>query len=296
MQFSSLHTHTLFCDGRDDVETMCRAAFAKGLVSVGFSAHGPVYRKTGIKTDWNLDDDRVGEYLDEVRAARLRWKGKIAVYLGLEVDYIKGMCSAMDRDIRALGLDFIIGSAHFLVPENGARPFTIDGPAEELEAGIRDGFGGDGEALMNAYWDALAEMIALGGFDILGHADLVKKNNRGGRLFSMESESWTRRLRETARAAGESGCVVEINTGQINRRHSAETSPSLSFMRLLRERNVPVVITADAHCADDLDGNYATACRVLEEAGYTSHALFEGREAGIPLWRSEKLNEENCGG
>jgi histidinol-phosphatase (PHP family) len=53
--FSSLHTHTVFCDGKDDVETMCRTAFEKGLAAIGFSAHAPI-GKTGIETDWNMKD------------------------------------------------------------------------------------------------------------------------------------------------------------------------------------------------------------------------------------------------
>ena len=290
MEFSSLHTHTLFCDGRNDVETMCRTAFEKGLVSIGFSAHGPIYKKTGIKTKWHLSDERLEDYMNEVRAARRRWEGKLAVFLGLELDYIKGLRSARDQDICSLELDYIIGSVHYILPENGAQPFTIDSPPEEVERGIKDGFGGDGEAMMHAYWDAVAQMIALGGFDILGHADLIKKNNRNNRLFKMESGAWLKRITETADAAGRSGCVTECNMGLVNRGYSAETSPSLTFLRLLRERNVPIIITADAHKAENLDGCYETAVRTLIQAGYEEHVLFEGRDSGKARWRREKIN------
>jgi histidinol-phosphatase (PHP family) len=288
MSLSSLHTHTLFCDGRDDVETMCGAAFEKGLRAIGFSAHAPIAKKTGIKTDWHLRDERVNEYLAEVRAARRRWEGKLAVYLGLELDYIKGLRSARDPDIRALGLDYIIGSVHYLVP-SAVKPFTVDGPPAELEQGIREGFGGDGEAMMRAYWDAAAEMTALGGFDILGHVDLVKKNNQDNRWFDMESEAYRQRAAEIARLAARAGLVVEVNTGGINRNKTSDTYPSLPLLRLFREQQVPALITADAHCARDLDGHYAAARQTLLEAGYTEHALFEGRENGKARWRVERL-------
>jgi histidinol-phosphatase (PHP family) len=245
-----------------------------------------------MKTDWHMDDALLDQYLDEVCTARDSWKGKLTVFLGLELDYIKGLCSAADKDIHRLELDYTIGSVHYIFPKNGAAPFTVDGPPEELETGIRDGFGGDGQAMMHAYWDALAEMIALGGFDILGHADIIKKNNRDNRLFDMQSEEWLRRMEETACAAGKSGCVAELNTGMINRGRSAETSPSLIFLRLLRERNVPIIITADAHRAADLDGNYETAVQTLTQAGYEDHVLFEGRDSGRALWRREKINDQ----
>jgi histidinol-phosphatase (PHP family) len=287
-RLSSMHTHTLLCDGRDDVETMCRIAQAKGLSAVGFSAHGPVFKKTGLKTDWHLPDEQLDTYIAEVLAARQRWQGKLAVYVGLELDYIKGLRSALDSDIGALNLDYIIGSVHYVVPQNGAGPFTVDGPPDEFEKGIREGFGGDMEALLHSYWDAMAEMIALGGFDILGHADIVKVNIRDQSRFSVESE--TCRHAEIALAAARAGLVVEVNTGGLNRGRTQDTYPSLPFLRLFREQGVPAMITADAHCAADLDGHYGIAMRTLLAAGYTEHVLFEGRDNGKAVWRREKLS------
>ena len=279
-QFSSLHTHTIFCDGNDDVETMCRAAFEKGLTAIGFSSHAPI-GKTGLKSTWHIKDDRLNEYIDEVNAARRRWEGKIAVYLGMEVDYIKGLRSAMDSDIKGLGLDYIIGSVHYLVPLRGG-PFTVDA-AEGLEKGIAESYGGDGEAMMNAYWNTVAEMIALGGFDIIGHMDLVKKNNRTGNLFNLGS-AYLQRAEEIVSAASASDLIAEVNTGGLNRGWTAETCPSPAILRLLRQYNVPVIITADAHKAADMGGNYQTACQVLLDAGYTDHVLFEGKKDGKPVW------------
>ena len=284
--FSCLHTHTVFCDGKDDVETVCRAAFEKGLVAVGFSSHAPV-DTTGLVTGWHMKSARLAEYIDEVHAARRRWEGKIAVYLGLELDYIRGLRSPADRDIQDLHLDYAIGSVHYLVPPRGA-PFTVDGPAEELEQGIAEGYGGDGEAMMNAYWDAVGEMAALGGFDIIGHFDLVKKNNGAGLWFSMGSH-YMRRVEGIAASLGSSGLVVEVNTGGLTRDYITETYPSLPILRLLRRYTVPVMINADAHRAADLDSHYEKARQTMLEAGYQSHVVFEGRADGKPIWREYPL-------
>jgi histidinol-phosphatase (PHP family) len=286
MRFSSLHTHTVFCDGRDDVETMCRAAWEKGLVSIGFSGHAPIAKKTGMTTDWHIREDRLEAYLDEVRSARRRWESRLPVYLGLEVDFIDGLIGP--ADYRGLGLDYIIGSVHYVVPPKG-RPFTVDGRPEELEKGIREGFGGDGEALMECYWDTVVNMISAGGFDILGHVDLVKKNNGDGLWFSPEGEAWRRKAAETAGAAKNTGTriVLEINTGGINRKKISETYPSIPLLRLFREKGVPVTITADAHRAGDLDGNYQAALKALTASGYTEALLFEGRKDGKALWSAE---------
>jgi len=285
--FSSMHTHTLFCDGNDDVETMCRAAYEKKMRAIGFSAHAPITKKTGFKSDWNLSDDRVDQYVSEILDAKRRWRGKIQVFLGLEVDYIKGLRSAIDSDIKAINPDYLIGSVHFIIPANGAQPFTVDGPPEEFFNGLKEGFGGDAQALMNSYYDATAEMIAIGGFEILGHADLIKKNCYGKNYWPQESE--TCRQREIARAAAETGITVEVNTGGINRGKINDVYPSNSFLRFLREYNVPVTITADAHCADDINGNYDKAVNALICADIKEHVIFLGKDNKKAVWKNEKI-------
>jgi len=295
--FSSLHTHTIFCDGKDDVETMCRAAYEKGLASIGFSSHAPV-GKTGLKTFWHMKDEKLGEYIDEVKTARIRWEGKLPVYLGLEIDYIKGLRSPLDKDIKDLNLDYTIGAVHYLTPPHGEL-FTVDGPLEELEKGILDGFGGDGESMLNSYLNNVMEMVTLGGFDIVAHLDLVRKNysskgssvfrERQGRWFEMENEDYMRRVEEIVRAISSAGLVVEANTGGFNRGYITDTYPSLAVLRLLHRYNVPVMISADAHNPNDLDGHYREARQILLDAGYTSHVLFEGRKNGKPIWIERPL-------
>jgi histidinol-phosphatase (PHP family) len=296
-KFSSIHTHTIFCDGKDDVETMCRAAYEKGLVSVGFSSHAPV-GKTGLKTFWHMKDEKLGEYINEVKAARLRWEGKLSVYLGLEVDYIKGLRSPSDKDIKDLNLDYAIGAVHYLTPPHGDL-FTIDGHLEELENGILDGFDGDGESMLSAYLHNVMEMVTLGGFDIVAHLDLVRKNysskgsstfrERQGRWFEMENADYMSRMEEIVRAISSASLVVEANTGGINRGYITDTYPSLAVLRLLHRYNVPVMISADAHRADNLDGHYREAVQILLDAGYTSHVLFEGRKNGKPIWTERPI-------
>jgi histidinol-phosphatase (PHP family) len=288
MAYSCLHTHTVFCDGSDDVETFCQRAWEKGFCSLGFSAHAPVGKKTGLKSDWNLPEDRLEAYLDAVREARRRWEGKLPIYLGLEVDYIGGLMGPADKDYR--DLDYVIGSVHYLIPPRG-EPFTVDGSREELERGLREGFGGDGEALMLAYWDAEASMITAGGFDILGHADLIKKNNAPHRFFDPTGPGYRRRTEEIAALAGkaQSGFVVEVNTGGMNRGKVSETYPSLPMLAAFREHRVPAIVTADAHAAKDLDGHYSEALEVMRNAGYTAQVFFEGKKAGRPQWRQEAV-------
>jgi histidinol-phosphatase (PHP family) len=288
MYSSCLHTHTNFCDGKGDVEAFCRTAWEKGLSAIGFSAHAPLAKKTGLKTDWHLSDERLGEYIDTVNAARRRWAGRLPVYLGLEIDYIKGLISPADRDYRSLGLDYIIGSVHYIFPPEGSEPFTVDGPVEEFARDAARYFSGDGETLAETYWDAVEEMISAGGFDILGHLDIICKNNTKGEYFDARGDRYCKRTRKIAPLAAHSGAVIEINTGGLNRGKTTEPYPSLDLVRLLRECQARVTITADAHDPAHLGGHYDTAREILLQAGYTETAEFEG--PGKP-WKKITLTE-----
>jgi histidinol-phosphatase (PHP family) len=287
--FSSMHTHTKFCDGKDDIETMCSAAYEKSLFAIGFSAHAPIDKQLGWETDWNMKSSLADEYAAQVLSAKERWRGKLNVFLGLEVDYIKGKRSPLDSDIINLNLDYIIGSVHYLFPENGAQAFTVDGSQEEFEKGLNEGFGDNAQRLMHSYYDAVAEMIQTGGFDIIGHADLIKKNTFGKNLWRKEAEA--ERQKEIAQMAAKAGLIFEVNTGGINRNKIQETYPSLSFLKIIKKFKVPVIITADAHCAKDLNGNYDIALRTLESAGIKEHLLLKEKTNKKTVWQKEKINK-----
>jgi len=292
-KFCSLHTHTNFCDGKDDVETMCRAAYEQKMDSIGFSAHAPIEKQIGCKSDWNLKEDRVGEYVKEVLAAKERWQGKLKVFLGYEVDYIKGRRSPLDNDITELNLDYIIGSVHYLFPEDytakpsNVRFFTVDGPKEEFEEGIDRGFNGNAKALMHSYYDAQLEMIKMGGFDILGHPDLLKKNCNGKNYWAEEEELM--RQKEIAIAVSKTNIIIEVNTGGINRNKIQDLYPSLSFLRIISELNIPVIITADAHKAEHISGNYNIALNTIKSANIKKHFVISEKNNNQIIWHKEEI-------
>jgi histidinol-phosphatase (PHP family) len=286
MYASCLHTHTELCDGKGDVESFCRTACAKGFAAIGFSAHAPLTKKTGLQTGWHLRDEDLGLYIDTVNAARQRWEGKLRVFLGLEIDYIKGLTGPADQEFRDLGLDYCIGSVHYIFPRNGGEPFTVDDDAGEFERHMQQHFPGDGDGMADAYWDAVEEMLSLGGFDILGHLDLVMKNNQNGEYFDPRGERYRRRIARIAPLAARSGVVVELNTGGLNRGSVREPYPALELLRLLRQEGAPVTITADAHEPAHLGGHYGLAKRLLAQAGYTETVEFEGKGIG---WKALAL-------
>ena len=302
-EFSCLHTHTIFCDGKTDVETMCKEAYSRGFVSLGFSSHAPITKKTGIETSWHMKDNKLNEYIDTIEKAKKQWNGKLSIYTGLEADYINGYCSPADADIQMLPLDFIIGSVHYLISPKSGEPFNIDEYPDGFINVLKE-FDHDGKALCEMYYNTYNSMVKDRGCDILGHLDLIKKNNGRYRFFSPE-ESWYKKcLAETAdliacsRAAAVNSSitagsshapVVEVNTGAMIRGYTTEPYPSPDMLALLAERDIPLVLNADAHSPDHLGGSYIAACYFMQKAGYSGMVLFLGRQNGKALWQESLL-------
>ena len=206
------HTHTTWCDGRDTPEEMVQAALARGFAEIGFSSHA----RLPDVVEGNLTPERAVQYAREIRALAARYADRIRVRLGVEADYIPGD-TAPDRARYAhLGLDYLIGSIHWVVAPDGAH-VPVDHTPELLMAGIRDHFGGDVAQCLRAYFAQNRAMAATCDFDVIGHPDLVRKFNGRLRYFDETAPWYLDELRRTADAFAASGKVVEVNTGGISR-------------------------------------------------------------------------------
>lgn len=284
MTLSCLHTHSNFCDGQDDIDSICKSAYDKGFSSLGFSSHAPLPKELGIESDWHIKNDKLSCYAEKVQKVKREWEGRLKIYLGLEIDYFEGISGPIDARFEKIGLDYCIGSVHYVFPPNGTKPFTVDGPFEEAAEGIKEGFGGDAEAYVRAYWQAVRGMIDQGGFDILGHIDLIKKNNQSEELFSSSGKEYTSGAEQTLDKLIDTSIVVEVNTGGLIRGKTKDCYPSLHILKMMKTRQIPVTVTADAHRAEDIGGYYETAVKTLQEAGYTSIQFFEEKSGKEARW------------
>jgi histidinol-phosphatase (PHP family) len=258
------HTHTYHCDGHGEPNEYAEAALRKGMPRLGFSGHNVV----PFPTDWTMPAARLESYLREVREVKERYSGRLEVFLGIEADFIPGMISPVHRDIRGLGLDFVIGSVHFIGPSDGDHAWTVDGPLEEMEDAVQHGFGGDARGLVERYYRLLASMAETAAPDIVAHFDVVKKNNRDGQFFS-EDDAWYRAAVKLALdSVRESGCVMEINTGGVVRGTSGSFYPSPWILREACRMDIPVMVNADAHRPEQIDGKFPEAVQLLRGAGY----------------------------
>jgi histidinol-phosphatase (PHP family) len=154
---------------------------------------------------------------------------------------------------------------------------------EELDSLVQD-YGGSFRPLAEEYYRRIGLMAELGGFDILGHFDLLRKHNGRGEYFS-EQESWYRRLvAETLEQVAASGVIVEVNTGAMARGYTAEPYPSLWILELCADLGIPVTINADAHKPHWVDYAFSEARQHALQAGYSAIRVLRGGR-----WKEEQL-------
>jgi len=276
---TNYHTHSEYCDGTGTAAVMAEAARKAGFSILGFSSHAPL----PFHTEWNMDIEALPSYLQTIRSLAASHAPAMRVLTGLEIDYIEGYCGPADGRFKAAGLDYSIGSVHYVMPKGAPRPsatsfdpkgeptfgFGVDESEAEFTVHFETYYHGDGESMMRDYWTAVTACIRDGGFDILGHIDLVRKNNRNQSLFREDSEAYRAAAMVAVDALKGTGIIVEINTGGMARGKTDSPYPALWILKELKARGVAVCINADAHAPEHLLAHRDTALRLAKDAGYS---------------------------
>lgn len=262
----SYHTHTEFCDGKAKASTMAQAAFEAGYSILGFSSHAPL----PFDTTWNLKWPRLDDYATTVRALASRWEPEgMTILLGLEIDYIRDIVSPQDSAYDRISPDFRLGSVHFITGL-AEDEFTVDESEKAFGRHIATAVGGDSSIVWKQYYANMIAMIEKGGFDIIGHFDLVKKNNAKGKWFDEESGDYLDAAFAAVDRAAELGCIAEINTGGLARGKTDSTYPSATILKRMRESGLRVTIGDDAHAPAHLGAYQGKAIEAAKGAGYQS--------------------------
>ena len=262
MQLFNLHTHSNFSDGKASAEEVVTEAIKQGLKVLGFSDHSPV----PFENNFAIKSDEIGNYISTIKSLKEKYKNEIDIICSMEMDFIPGIVKDFRKTKMELGLDYLIGSVH-LVGNNTEKLWFIDGSkVETYDEGLNNYFNGDIKKGVKAFFYQYNEMIETEEFDIVGHFDKIKMHNRG-RYFS-EDDKWYRDyLMETLTLIKEKSLIVEINTRGIYKKRSEDFYPSTWLFPIMKEMKIPVVISSDAHKAEELTLCFKEAEEALKNAG-----------------------------
>ena len=112
------HMHTPLCKhAAGPMEAYVERGIELGLQEIGFADHNPL--PGGRSANVRMAEAELDYYVERVTELRFRYRGKIDVMLGLEIDYIQGLEDYVAEQIAAHPWDYVIGSIHFL--DNACR-------------------------------------------------------------------------------------------------------------------------------------------------------------------------------
>lgn len=277
----NLHTHSNFCDGAENPVDYVVTAIEKGFHTLGFSSHAPVPFTNNFAIK---NEARLREYCATIRNLKEEYKGRISIYLGLELDYIEAVTGDFKTIQEKCGLDYTIGSVHLVRNGNDDRLWFIDGSkVESYDDGLNKVFLGDVKHAVSTYYEQVNRMLLTQKPDILGHFDKIKMHNKD--RYFREDEQWYKDLvMDLLDTIVKIGVIPEVNTRGIYKKRSSDLYPGVWILKEMKKKNIPVILSTDAHHPSEIDGYYDEAMKILTEIGFRSLVCYDnGSWLDLPL-------------
>jgi histidinol-phosphatase (PHP family) len=249
-----LHNHTSLCNHAEgSVEEYIEQAIKNKTQYFGFSDHAPME----FDPKYRMSFSQMSSYEKEILDAQKKYKDKIKILLGYEVDYLDGY---MDKMVLDADVDYLIGSVHFIDKWGFDNPEFI-GKYEEMDI----------DEIWQKYFDSIEAMANAKLFDIVGHIDLIK-------VFKFLPEKPILSIAKNAlEAIKEADMVIELNAAGY-RKPIAEAYPSVDIIQQMAKLEIPITFASDAHKPEQVGFNSEKILRLAKDAGYKKCAVFQKRE------------------
>jgi histidinol-phosphatase (PHP family) len=251
--------HSKWSDGKSSISEHIAKAGELGLDEIGISDHY-VLTPDGVQQYFGMPLGQLDEYVEDVQMSSGEAVDGLVVRLGIEVDYFPETGNAARDLINSQPFDYVIGSIHFV------NDFPIDDAVEPWERLTQD----ERNYEIRCYWTRIRQMAESGLFDIAGHLDLPKK-------FGFSStEDLSVEIGAALDAIAAADMSFEVNSSGWYK-PCKEQYPSIGIIRECFNRHIPVIVTSDAHIAENLIKGFEEAYSLIEEIGYTETASYSGR-------------------
>jgi histidinol-phosphatase (PHP family) len=251
---ADLHNHTVLCKHAEgEIEQYIEKAIENKTKYFGFSDHAPM----DFDPKYRMGFEQMKKYESVILEAKEKYKDKIEILLGYEVDFLKGH---MDERVLTPHVDYLIGSVHFIDEWGFDNPEFIGRYEHE-----------DIDEIWQKYFDAIEEMAKSKLFDIVGHLDLIK-------VFKFMPKKEINLIAKNALLAiKEADMVLEINMSGY-RKPVAEAYPSPSLLKEAYLLGIPITFGSDAHKPEQVGLFGREVEELAKSVGYTQCAIFRNRK------------------
>jgi len=249
-----LHNHTTLCNHAEgNISEYIEKAIDSGTQIFGFSEHAPM----DFDPEYRMKFSQMSKYEADILKAREKYKDKIEILLGYEVDYLKGH---MDSRVLNANVDYLIGSVHFIDEWGFDNPEFIGRYKSE-----------NIDEIWKKYFDTVQEMAKSGLFDIVGHFDLIK-------IFKfMPNIDINQLALKALKAIKKADMVLEINIAGY-RKPIGEAYPSKSILQQAYDLDIPITFASDAHKPEQISLFSDEAIKLAKDVGYKRCAFFRKRK------------------
>ncbi len=264
-RLTDCHTHTKYCcHAWGEMREYVDAAIDRGLGGIGFSIHLPAETPTDER--FNVTRDEMAIIMRTVEELRTDLAGRIRISLAGEADYFPDREDAIAAMLDEYPLDYVIGSVHYV------DDWPVDHPGYTSkfdEIGVMEAY--------RRYFNTVIGAARSGLFDILGHADVVKK------FGHRPEEDWSDLAERVAEATGAAGLCIDLNTaGRVKR--VGEFYPSRDLLERFARHGAGLTLGSDAHAPEEVGRHFEEAVELAVECGFSSIARFENRRrTDMPL-------------
>jgi histidinol-phosphatase (PHP family) len=262
---TSYHNHSTWSDGRAEFPELVAAARDAELDELGISDHYTLFPDDHFE-EWSMPPRDLDDYVAGIIGIAQTSRSPI-IRLGLEVDFFPESVDRLCPILARYPFDYVIGSVHFL------DSFPIDlSPAHWGSLGpeeVREKWA--------LYWTRVGQLAASGICDFVGHLDLPKKFG-----FTMPDDLMPMAL-QALDAIAAADMAIEINTAGWHV-VAGEAYPAAALLRAARERDIPLLVNADAHDAHNVARDLDRGRSLARECGYSSVVRYEARRrVPVPL-------------
>lgn len=248
----NLHTHSLYCDGRNSIEEMILEAIDKKFTILGFSEHG-----TNQPLDpLSLKKEDVPKYVNEVLQMKEKYKDQIEIYLGLEQEWMG------THFIKGSPFDYLIGSIHYIQTQDGFYPIDKN---QDMTKRIIELFDHDFLRFVKAYYEQVNEQAKDPNIDIIGHLDLIMKFNEDESFFSFTDPQYIKLACDCIDHCVQDNKIIEVNTGAMARGLRTTPYPYVNLLRYIQNHQGKICINSDCHRKQFLDFGYEEALSKIKE-------------------------------
>jgi histidinol-phosphatase (PHP family) len=268
------HLHNQYSsDGRGSTEDVVETALELGFEEICFTNHAETLAPKG--GDWILDLVEARQRFEQLQHEIERLQPEypeLRILLGAEFEYRPEWVETLDALVDSVDFDLIIGSVHVV---DGQQ--VSGGPAGNYfkERDVSEAYG--------RYFETVDEMLDWGGFDVVGHLDLVKRF--GVKHYGpFKVRSFKSQIRGMLEKTVAGGLGLEINTSGVVQA-PAEPYPGLDILKLAKEAHVATVtIGTDSHVPSSFEQGLEAGEQMLRSAGFTELTLFSHRiRKNVPL-------------